>query len=69
MAALKWLARGYGYEITGADVWSAYLSLTKAAENAGRKDETMERVRVLLEKEGDSFVSSILGRTLGQSRR
>ena len=69
LAALKWLARGYGYEISGADVWSAYLGLTKAAENAGRKDETIERVRMLLEKEGDSFVSSILGRTLGQSRR
>ena len=69
MAALKWLARGYGYEITGADVWSAYLGLTMAAENAGRKDETIERVRMLLEKEGDNFVSGILGRTLGQSGR
>lgn len=69
LAALKWLARGYGYEITGADVWTVYLGVIKAAENAGRKERTVERILALLEQEGDSFVSDILGRTLHLNRR
>lgn len=69
LAALKWLARGYGYEITGADVWSVYLGVIKAAENAGLKERTVERILALLEQEGDSFVSDILGRTLHLDRR
>lgn len=64
LAALRWLARGYGYEITGADVWTVYLGVIKAAENAGRKEQTVERILALLEQEGDSFVSGILGRAL-----
>lgn len=27
MLALQWLVHGYGYEITGADVWGAYDTL------------------------------------------
>lgn len=35
MAALRWMARGHGYEITGTDVLEAYDALTLAATNAG----------------------------------
>lgn len=66
MAALRWLAEGYGYEIIGADVWAAYIHTVKAAENAGCKSETMERIRILVADEvfGERFVSQILGREL-----
>ena len=35
LTALRWLVGGYGYEITGADVWAAYANTMKAAEKAG----------------------------------
>ena len=70
LTALKWLIEGYGYDITGADVWGAYFAVTKAAEAAGCQEETMARLRVLVagDVSSDRFVSSILARTLGLSR-
>ncbi|MDY6953020.1 MAG: hypothetical protein SWE60_16040 [Thermodesulfobacteriota bacterium] len=67
MASLRWLVEGYGYEITGADVWAAYDYTMKAAENAGCRPETFERVRKLVaaEKTGEAFVTRVLGRELG----
>lgn len=67
MAALRWLVQGYGYEITGMDVWAAYNHTMKAAENAGCSTETLERVCKLVAGKGssDRFVHKILGRTLG----
>jgi hypothetical protein len=35
VAALYWLVRGQGYEITSIDVWGAYHSTLKAAEELG----------------------------------
>lgn len=35
MAALRWIARGQGYEITGVDVQQAYDALMQAASHAG----------------------------------
>lgn len=63
-AALDWLAQGYGYEITGADVWMAYYSTLEAAEALGRAPETLERVRKLANSR-HSFVTRMLGRELG----
>jgi hypothetical protein len=67
LAALRWLVEGHGYEITGADVWAAYANTMKAAEKAGRADETREHVRRLVAGEtvGERFVTRILGRALG----
>jgi hypothetical protein len=58
---------GYGYEITGRDVWAAYQHTMKAAENAGCKPETLERIRKLVADEvfGERFVNKVLGRELG----
>ena len=66
-AALHWLVEGYGYEITGLDVRSAYDYTMKAAENAGCKSETFEHIRKLVAAEvfGERFVRKILGRELG----
>jgi len=67
MAALRWLIEGYGYEITGLDVWAAYDYTMKAAENAGCRPEAFDRIRELVTGEnfGERFVTRILGRELG----
>ncbi len=69
MAALRWLVEGYGYEITGLDVFNAYSHTMKAAENAGCPERTRERVRSLVAREtfGDRFVTKVLGGYLGLS--
>lgn len=71
ITALKWLVAGYGYEVTGDDVRSAYSHTMKAAEVAQLKNETFERIRTLVADEvyGERFVTKILGLTLGLSRR
>ena len=40
LLALHWLVQGYGYEITGADVWAAYDATMKAAKQQGSAPET-----------------------------
>ena len=67
LLALHWLVQGYGYEITGADVWAAYASTMKAAERHGSATEVKERIRTLVTSEGcgGRFVTEILGRELG----
>ncbi len=67
MAALRWLVEGYGYEISGMDVRAAYDHTMKAAENAGCRPETLERIRKLVAGEvyGERFITKILGQELG----
>jgi hypothetical protein len=67
LAALRWLVEGFGYEITGRDVVDAFDCTMEAAQAAGRAEQTLQRVRVLVAAEttGDRFVSKILGQRLG----
>ncbi len=67
MAALRWLVKGYGYEIIGLDVQKAYNYTIKAAGNAGCKPETLERIRKLIAGENsiESFVARVLKDKLG----
>ena len=67
LTALRWLVEGYGYQVTGADVWAAYTNTMTAAEKAGRAGEVRDRVRTLVasERYDERFVSRILGRELG----
>jgi hypothetical protein len=67
MAALHWLVEGYGYDITGADVHSAYDHTLKAAEHAGCRPETLDRIRDLVARETfrERFITRILGPALG----
>ena len=67
LAALTWLDRGYGYEITTADVWTAYSHTMKAAEHLGRCDEARQRIQRLTAN--DRFVIRVLGRELGGERK
>ncbi len=68
MAALKWLVQGYGYEITSADVLLACTSTILAAENAGRGEETRERVRGFTRGESTSgkFIARIIEREIAR---
>ncbi len=66
MLALHWLVKGYGYEITGIDVWAAYSSTIAAAEKKGNVAQVRERVRQMVESQGPGgFVRKILGGALG----
>jgi hypothetical protein len=48
LAALRWIAAGYGYEITGVDVLAACSSTLAAARNGGWVDEIEGRIRTLV---------------------
>jgi hypothetical protein len=66
LLALYWLANGFGYEVTGADVWSAYSSTIAAAERKGNLAEVRERIRQTMSDEApDGFVRRVLGREFG----
>jgi len=67
LLSLYWLVQGYGYEITGADVWDAYRATLAAAERHGSAAEVRERVRKMVAAEGagERFVTKVLGRELG----
>ncbi len=67
LLAIYWLVQGYGYDITGADVWAAYASTMKAAEVQGRREEVRARVREMVASESgpERFVTKVLGRELG----
>ncbi len=62
LAALRWLADGYGYDITSSDVWAAYTHIMAAAERVGSRAETAERIRKLVDESSacDQFVAKIL---------
>jgi hypothetical protein len=65
LLALRWLVEGYGYDLTGADVWAAYAATVRAAEKAGVVAETRERIRRLVAGESPGgFVRQILGKDL-----
>ncbi|MGD0838190.1 MAG: hypothetical protein ABSB49_16250 [Polyangia bacterium] len=66
-AALNWLAQGYGYEVTSADVWAAYSQTMKVAERAGKAAEMKDDIRKLASSygSGGNFVAQVLHRELG----
>lgn len=63
--ALYWLTNGYGYEVTGADVWAAYDSALKAATNEGSADAMRAQIKKLVSEHPGGFAAQILGRELG----
>jgi hypothetical protein len=65
LAALRWIASGYGYEITALDVRTAYTRAVQAAQHCGAVDELEDRITQLLmapTSVSKDFVSSILHR-------
>lgn len=67
ISAIRWLVEGYGYEITGIDVISAFDYAMQAASNAGCAEEALKRIREVVAGENmpDRFVTKHLGRKLG----
>lgn len=67
LAALRWISRGHGYEITGADVLDAYAAVTLAASHAGIDERRIsEQISQLLETASphNDFLRKILGHRL-----
>lgn len=63
LLSLHWLVEGYGYEVTGADVWDAYRATLAAAERHGTAAEVKERIRTLVAAEPPGgFVTQVIGR-------
>ncbi len=48
LVALDWIAQGYGYELTSADVWAAYAPAKEAADRLGTGAEFRARVRAII---------------------
>ena len=65
MTALRWLAEGYGYEVTGADVWSAFANTMNAAQVLGREQAVRGEIRALVESDRTGFLAKVIGRELG----
>jgi hypothetical protein len=65
--SIQWLARGYGHEITGADVREAYRSAVAAAERLGGAADVKDRIREIVAADGARarFVAAVLGSELG----
>jgi hypothetical protein len=70
LAALRWLAAGYGYEVTGLDVMSAYDNTIRAADNLGCRNQVIGWVRELLKRDDSPgrFVAGILRQRLERSQ-
>ncbi len=68
LAALDWIAQGYGYEITGADVVAAYAAVKTAAERMGSASSVRGRVRAVASRyqSGKNFVTQVLQRELAE---
>jgi len=62
LAALHWISEGYGYEITGLDVWETYDHTMKAAKNAECVDETRKRIAIIRHGNGmgAEFINKVL---------
>jgi hypothetical protein len=65
LLALRWLVEGYGYEITGADVWAAYSDTVKAAEKINAEDSVRARITQLAAQQPAGIVARILRPELG----
>ena len=66
IASLHWLVEGWGYEITGSDIYSAYEHAMKAAENLGITDQVKADIVkiVCADNSPGMYVKNILGRHL-----
>ena len=67
LASLRWLAQGWGYEITSVDVHDAHDYATRAAEALGKQGETNKLILEIVAGDHSPgvFVRQVLGRKLG----
>lgn len=67
MTALRGIANGYGYDITGMDVLDAYAAVMQAAGAAGVNATVVNaemRALIAASRGGSEFVGRVLGRQL-----
>lgn len=61
LAALHWISRGHGYEITGGDVLDAHAAVMHAASRAGIATESVNaQIREMCTATGGRFLQTIL---------
>ena len=63
MASLRWLSQGWGYEITGTDVYSAFDHAMKAAAKLGLAEQVRGDIKNIVEQDTSPglFVKDFLG--------
>jgi len=66
MASLHWLSQGWGYEITGSDVHSAFHYAIKAAQNLGLEEQVHRDIKKMVAQDTSPgmFMKDILGEHL-----
>jgi hypothetical protein len=65
LAALHWISRGHGYEITGGDVLDAHAAVMRAASISGIATEVVNaQIRAMCATSGGQFLQAILARHL-----
>ena len=70
LAALRWISRGYGYEITSKDVLDAYLTLMQATAGAVDTAQSTQCVKEQIREmasgsqPGSQFIKKVLGHHL-----
>lgn len=71
LLSLHWIARGWGYEITGLDVLEACDNALKGARVAGVYEEVLARIEALVadDRSAGMFVSRVLKTQLEAERR
>jgi hypothetical protein len=62
LVALEWIAQGYGYDLTSADVWAAYAPAKEAADRLGTGADFRARVRAIIASytRGEPIVGHVL---------
>ncbi|OZB31959.1 MAG: hypothetical protein B7X47_07885 [Ferrovum sp. 34-44-207] len=67
LAALQWISRGHGYEITGGDVLDVHAAVMHAAAKAGiATDGINAQIREMCAAPGGRLLQTILARHLSQ---
>jgi hypothetical protein len=63
LAALQWLTRGHGYEITALDIWGVYHSTLKAAGHLRTPNDSKSHTKELSPRSppAASFAKSSVG--------
>ncbi|MFN5746314.1 MAG: hypothetical protein ACK443_09555 [Methylococcaceae bacterium] len=67
LAALRWISRGYGYDITGGDIIDAHAAVMNAASKAGIAIEVINaQIREMCAIPESRFLQTILAHHLSQ---
>lgn len=66
LAALQWLLRGHGYEVTAKDAVDALNHTLEAARHDGAEDDTVRRIQLLVDQHprADGTIIALLRRRL-----